>query len=73
MANPLKQSLHAFKKAKQASPYSFEGYVKGYILPEKFGFDKQKAHLSALLASGKMTREEAGRIKRNDLRCKNAC
>ncbi|MDG1780221.1 MAG: N-acetyl sugar amidotransferase [Flavobacteriales bacterium] len=34
-------------------------FYQGYILPEKFGVDKRKAHLSTLIASGQMTREEA--------------
>ncbi|MCH2197519.1 MAG: N-acetyl sugar amidotransferase [Flavobacteriales bacterium] len=34
-------------------------FYQGYILPEKFGVDKRKAHLSTLIASGQMTRDEA--------------
>ena len=34
-------------------------FFQGYILPEKFGFDKRKTHLSSLICSGKITREEA--------------
>lgn len=34
-------------------------FYQGYILPEKFGVDKRKAHLSTLIASGQMTREAA--------------
>ena len=34
-------------------------FYQGYILPEKFGIDKRKAHLSTLICSGQMTREEA--------------
>ena len=34
-------------------------FYQGYILPEKFGVDKRKAHLSALICSGQMDREEA--------------
>lgn len=30
-----------------------------YILPEKFGFDKRRAHLSSLICSGIITREQA--------------
>lgn len=34
-------------------------FYQGYILPEKFGVDKRKAHLSTLISSGQITREEA--------------
>jgi N-acetyl sugar amidotransferase len=34
-------------------------FFQAYILPEKFGFDKRKAHLSSLICAGEITREEA--------------
>lgn len=34
-------------------------FYQGYILPVKFKVDKRKAHLSALICSGQMTREQA--------------
>lgn len=34
-------------------------FYQNHILPEKFGVDKRKAHLSTLICSGQMTREEA--------------
>lgn len=34
-------------------------FFQGYILPEKFHIDKRKAHLSALIFSGQITRDEA--------------
>jgi len=34
-------------------------FYQGYILPEKFKIDKRKAHLSTLIFSGQLTREEA--------------
>ena len=34
-------------------------FYQGYILPEKFKVDKRKAHLSTLICSGQLTREEA--------------
>ena len=34
-------------------------FYQGYILPEKFGYDKRKTHFSSLICSGEMTREEA--------------
>lgn len=37
----------------------FTRFYQGYILPEKFGVDKRKSHLSMLICSGQMTRGEA--------------
>lgn len=37
----------------------FTRFYQGYVLKEKFGVDKRKAHLSSLICSGQMTREEA--------------
>lgn len=34
-------------------------FYQCYILPQKFGVDKRRAHLSNLVCSGQMTREEA--------------
>ncbi len=34
-------------------------FYQGYILPVKFGVDKRKAHLSTLICSGQLTKEEA--------------
>ena len=37
----------------------FTRFFQGYILPRKFKIDKRRAHLSTLICSGQMTREEA--------------
>lgn len=37
----------------------FTRFYQGYILPEKFGIDKRKAHLSNLIFSNQITKEEA--------------
>jgi N-acetyl sugar amidotransferase len=37
----------------------FTRFYQGYILPEKFGVDKRIAHLSNLICSGQITREDA--------------
>jgi len=37
----------------------FTRFYQGYILVEKFGVDKRKAHLSSLICSGQITKEEA--------------
>lgn len=34
-------------------------FYQGYILPAKFGVDKRKAHLSNLICSGQITKEQA--------------
>jgi len=34
-------------------------FYQGYILPEKFGFDKRRSHLSSLVCSGEITRSQA--------------
>jgi N-acetyl sugar amidotransferase len=47
-------------------PYAYKHYEsvftrfwQGYMLPRKFGYDKRKPHLSTLVMTGQMTREEA--------------
>jgi len=37
----------------------FTKFFQGHYLPEKFGYDKRKAHLSSLIVSGQITRQEA--------------
>ena len=37
----------------------FTRFYQGYFLPQKFGIDKRKAHLSTLICAGQMTREDA--------------
>ena len=37
----------------------FTRFYQGYILPVKFGIDKRKAHLSNLVFSGQMSKDEA--------------
>ena len=37
----------------------FTRFYQGYILPNKFGIDKRKAHLSTLICSGQITKEQA--------------
>lgn len=34
-------------------------FYQGYILPEKFGFDKRRSHLSSLVCSNEITRDQA--------------
>jgi N-acetyl sugar amidotransferase len=37
----------------------FTRFYQGYILPEKFNVDKRKVHLSTLIISGQLSKEEA--------------
>jgi len=37
----------------------FTRFYQGFLLPEKFGVDKRKLHLSTLVVSGQMSRNEA--------------
>jgi N-acetyl sugar amidotransferase len=37
----------------------FTRFFQGYYLPQKFGFDKRRAHLSSLIVNGHMSREDA--------------
>jgi N-acetyl sugar amidotransferase len=37
----------------------FTRFYEGYWLPNKFGYDKRRAHFSSLVLTGQMTREEA--------------
>jgi len=37
----------------------FTKFYQAYILPVKFGIDKRKAHLSALVRNGELTRDQA--------------
>jgi N-acetyl sugar amidotransferase len=51
---------HAYKRY----PYKhyesiFTRFYQGYILPRKFGVDKRKLHLSTLVVTGQMSRNEA--------------
>ena len=34
-------------------------FYQGYILPTKFGYDKRRSHLSSLICSGELTRDDA--------------
>lgn len=38
---------------------TYTKFFQGYILPQKFGYDKRKMHFSSLICAGVVTREEA--------------
>lgn len=41
-------------------------FFQGYILPRKFNIDKRKCHLSSLICSGQLTRDEALETIKNE-------
>lgn len=59
-------ALEALTRDYKYKPYAYKHYesvftrfYQGYILPEKFGVDKRKLHLSTLIMTGQISREEA--------------
>lgn len=40
----------------------FTRFYQGYLLPQKFGVDKRRLHLSTLICSGQLTRKEAKQL-----------
>jgi len=57
------QAVNTLKEELQWQPYKskhhesiYTKFYQAYILPQKFGFDKRRAHLSSLIHSGEMTR-----------------
>ena len=60
------RAIETLKRELDWEPYGAKHYesvytkfYQGHILPEKFGFDKRRAHLSCLILDGKLSREEA--------------
>jgi N-acetyl sugar amidotransferase len=60
------EALRALKEEVGYKPYPYKHYestftrfYQAYILPRKFGFDKRRVHLSALIASGQISRKQA--------------
>ncbi|UPU37637.1 N-acetyl sugar amidotransferase [Geomonas paludis] len=61
-----KDAVELMKRELGWQPYTgkhhesvYTRFFQSYILPVKFGFDKRIMHLSALIMSGQMTREQA--------------
>ncbi len=61
-----KEALEVIKKELDWQDYGgkhfesiFTRFYQGYILPKKFNVDKRRAHLSNLILSGQMSREDA--------------
>lgn len=60
------EAMDALQKSYGYKPYPYKHYesiftrfYQGYILPEKFGVDKRRVHLSTLVIAGQMSREDA--------------
>lgn len=60
------KALEELEKTVGYKPYArkhgesqFTKLFQNYYLPEKFGYDKRRPHLSSLIVSGQMTRDEA--------------
>ena len=45
----------------------FTKFFQNYYLPHKFGYDKRRAHLSSLIISGQITRDEALEAMKADI------
>jgi N-acetyl sugar amidotransferase len=60
------RAIEILKRELDWEPYGAKHYesvytkfYQGYILPQKFGFDKRRPHLSCLILDGKMSRDDA--------------
>jgi hypothetical protein len=60
------KALDILQREGDYKPYPYKHYesvftrfYQGYILPRKFGYDKRRMHLAALVVTGQMTREDA--------------
>lgn len=60
------EAMELFRREFDWVPYAgkhyesiFTKFYQAYILPQKFGYDKRRPHLSSLILSGQMTRDEA--------------
>jgi N-acetyl sugar amidotransferase len=55
----LKSEINWREYSRKHGESIYTKFVQEYILPKKFCFDKRRAHLSTLICSGQLTREEA--------------
>lgn len=66
------EALEILQQNYRYKPYPYKHYesiltrfYQGYLLPEKFNVDKRKLHLSTLIISGQITRENALRYMKS--------
>lgn len=62
----LEDRLNYIKYPQKHFESVFTRFYQGYILPTKFGVDKRVAHLSSLVLSGAITREEGLKLIANN-------
>jgi N-acetyl sugar amidotransferase len=55
----LEQTIGYKEYGRKHGESLFTKLYQNYYLPEKFGYDKRRAHLSSLILSGQMSRDEA--------------
>jgi tRNA(Ile)-lysidine synthase TilS/MesJ len=55
----LKQQLKWQDYGRKHGESTYTRIYQEYILPQKFGYDKRRAHFSSLIAANQLTREEA--------------
>lgn len=55
----MKQRIGYVPYARKHGESRFTRFFQEYYLPEKYGFDKRRAHLSSLIVSGQITRDDA--------------
>jgi len=55
----LKQRLNWQDYGRKHGESTYTRIFQEYILPQKFGYDKRRAHYSSLIASGQLSRQEA--------------
>lgn len=55
----MRQRIGYVPYARKHGESRFTRFFQEYYLPEKYGFDKRKAHLSSLIASEQLTRDDA--------------
>jgi aminotransferase len=55
----LKEKVNYKEYPRKHGESIFTKFFQNYYLPNKFGFDKRKPHLSSLIVSGQMSREDA--------------
>ncbi|MCR4336822.1 MAG: N-acetyl sugar amidotransferase [Candidatus Omnitrophica bacterium] len=63
----LEEELHWRPYQSKHGESLFTKFYQNYILPTKFGIDKRRAHLSTLICSHQMTREDALREIQKEL------
>lgn len=57
--NELKEKIGYKEYARKHGESVFTKFFQNYWLPERYGFDKRRPHLSSLIVAGQISREEA--------------